>query len=329
MAEGIGLTVYKNGDSTAKDITQLVESVKWAGRRGSPSRTLTVSLLDDDGFAHERSGIDVEEGWQCIFTWNGEELFRGIFMTQDDSQSNVMELKAYDNGIYLSNNRDTFVYEGKTAADIFKDVCGRFGIPTGDVAACSYKIPDLTKKKTTGWDAIEDALSLEFDNTGTRFYVVSTKGAVSLRKRQENILQWVLEVDTNISAYKRQVSIEQVKTRIKLLSDEGKVLAEASDPELEKKYGIMQDVETPDETLNSAQITALAKSLLGEKKKPSRKMTLNNVLGLPDVISGVGVFVIVPRIGVNRTLYVDSDTHTFKDNLHTMSLQLSYVSDAG
>ncbi len=188
-------------------------------------------------------------------------------------------------------------------------------------------IPDLTKKKTTGWDAIEDALSLEFDNTGARFFVISENGKLSLKKRQENILQWVLETGATISQYKFTKSIENVKTRVKLLSDEGTVLAEASDAGLEKKLGIMQDVETPDETLNSAQVNALVKSLLAEKSKPSRNLSLTNALGSPEIISGVGVFIIIPHLDIKRTLYVDSDTHTFKGNLHTMSLQLSYASD--
>ena len=193
--------------------------------------------------------------------------------------------------------------------------------------SCSYVIPDLTKKKTTGWDAIEDALSLEFDNTGTRYFVVSDKGAICLRKRQENIVQWVLETGANVSKYKYTKSIENVRTRIKLLSDEGKVLAEASDPGLEKKIGIMQEVDTPDETLNSAQITALAKSMLQEKKTPQRTLSLNGLFGIPDVISGVGVFVMIPHIAITRSLYVDTDSHTFKDNLHTMSLDVSWAAD--
>ena len=324
MAQGINLTVYQNGGGGGLDITQLVQSVTWAGRRGSPARTLSVSLLDDDGYWHERSGIDVEEGWQCIFKWNGTELFRGIFMTQGTTQKKTGKYKAYDNGIYLSNNRDTFVYESKTASQIFSDVCSRFGLPTGEVAGCSYTIPDHIKKKATGWDTIEDALSLEFDNTGTRFFVVSEKGSLSLKKRKENIVQWVLETGANVTSYNFSKSIENVKTRIKLLSAEGTVLAEASDPGLEAKIGIMQE-ETPDETLNSAQLKALADSMLAEKKQASRTLNLNDLIGIPDVISGVGVFVIIPHIAISRTLYVDSDTHTFKDNLHTMSLQLSYA----
>ena len=106
------------------------------------------------------------------------------------------------------------------------------------------------------------------------------------------------------------------------------MLAQASDPALEQKIGIMQEIDTTDETLNSAQINALAKSMLQEKKTPQRTLSLTNLLGIPDVIAGVGVFIIIPHIDINRALYVDSDTHTFKDNLHTMSLDLSWAADA-
>lgn len=327
MGKGIGLTVYQNGGGGGLDVTQLVESITWAGRRGSPARTLTAALLDDDGYWHERSGIDIEDGWQCIFQYDGQELFRGIFMTQDTSHAKTVTLKAYDNAIYLSNNRDTFVYESKTASDIFSDVCSRFGLPTGDVAGCSYSIPDHVKKKATGWDTIADALSLEFENTGTRFFVVSDKGSICLRKKQENIVQWVLETGANVSKYKLSKSIENVRTRIKLVSDEGTVLAQASDGGLENKIGIMQEVETPDEALNSAQLNALANSLLNEKKTPQRTLVLNDLLGSVEILAGVGVFVKIPHISISRSLYVNSDTHTFKDRKYTMSVNLSWAAD--
>lgn len=323
----INLVIIKNGASAGKDITGLVEQVKWVGRRGSPTRTLTVNLLDDDGYKHARSGIDIENGYQCIFSYEGKELFRGIILRQGQSHKKTMEFKAYDLGIYLSNNKDTFVYENKTATDVFTDVCSRFGIPVGGAAKTSYIIPDLTKKKTTGWDAIADALSLDFENTGAKHYVFSEKGQLFLKKRLENVLQWVLEVGANITNYKYVKSIEDVKTRIKLMSSEGTVLAQEQDTELEKKIGIFQDVNTPDESLTTAQIKSLAKTLLEEKKTPERSLSLNDILGKTDVISGVGVFIKIPHLGLNRTFYVDRDTHTFKGNLHTMSVELNLISE--
>lgn len=325
MAEGISLIIIKG--EQGYDVTQLVEQVKWKGRKGSSSRTLTVSLIDDDGYKHARSEIDVEQGHQCIFSYDGTELFRGLIMTQTQSNRKRLSFTAYDSGIYLANNKDTFTYENKTASDVFRDCCTRFGLPMGEVAECSYKIPELTKSKTTAFDAIADALSLDFDATGIRHYVASSKGKLSLLTRRENILQWVIEVGQNLSTYSYTRSIEDIKTRVKLYSKEGTTLAEKSNAGLEKTLkGIFQEVDTPDESLTTAQINDLIASILEEKSTPTRSLSLTAV-GIAEVISGIGVYIIIPELGLSRTFYVDEDEHTFEDNKHTMSLKLNYASD--
>ena len=324
MANTNSLIIYKGGKSD--DISQLVESVQWKGRKGSSSRSVSVSLIDDDGYKHARSGINVEEGHQCIFSHNGEELFRGIIMKQEQTNKKRMTFTAYDNGIYLANNKDTFVYENKTASDIFRDCCARFGIPTGEIAECTYKIPELTKSKTTGFDAVADALSQDYNATGIRHYIASDKGKLSLLTRRENILQWVIEVGKNLSTYSYSRSIEAVRTRIKLLSKEGTTLANKGDEALEAKLGVFQDIEETDESLTTAQINSLVEGILNEKKTPARTLTVN-ALGIPEVVSGIGVYIIIPELSLARTFYVDEDTHTFKDNKHTMKLKLNFAGD--
>lgn len=322
--EGINLIIIKG--KQGYDITQLVEQIKWSGRKGASSRTLSVTLIDDDGYQHARSGIEVEQGHQCIFSYNGTELFRGIIMTQTQSSQKRLTFKAYDNGIYLANNKDTFIYENKTASDVFRDCCTRFGIPVGEVAKCTYKIPELTKPRTTALDAILGALSLDFRATGIRHYVSSKKGKLSLLTRRENILQWVIETGQNISSYSYMRSIEEIKTRVKLVSEGGAAVAQKSNAALEKKIGVFQEIEMPDENLTTAQINDLIKSILEEKSTPERTLDVE-AMGITEVISGIGVYVIIPELELSRTFYVDSDTHTFRDNMHTMSLTLNYAND--
>ncbi len=321
MTDGVCLILVK--EENYYDITQLVEQIQW---KGASCRTLSATLIDDDGYQHARSQIDVEQGNQCLFYYDGVELFRGIIMTQTQNNSKKMTFTAYDNRIYLANNKDTFVYENKTASEIFRDCCTRFQIPMGEVAECTYKIPELTKSKTTAFDTIADALSLDFDATGIRHYITSEKRKLSLTTRRENILQWVLEVGKNISNYSYSKSIENIKTRVKIVSKEGTTIAEKSNPELEKKIGIFQEIEKPEESLTTAQIKDMVNSILNEKSTPERTLTLETI-GIAEVISGIGVYVIVPELELSRTFYVDDDTQTFQDNLHKISLKLNYAND--
>lgn len=325
MESRISLLLFKTKTSGI-DITNLVEEVKWKGRKGSAARNITVKIIDDDGYERVRSGIDVEEGHQCIFSYNEKELFRGIIMKTVQTDKKTMTFTAYDNGIYLSNNKDTFIYEDKTASEIFKDSCTRFGLPIGEVDNCTYRIPELTKSKTTAFDTIADALSLDYDNTGIRHYVISDKGKLSLITRRKNILQWVIEVGQNIITYSYSKSIENIKTRVKMLSDEETVLAESRNSALEQKIGIFQDIDKPDETLNEAQIKELCDSMLEEGSTPERTLTIE-AIGNPDVISGIGVFIIIPHLGLSKTFYVDEDTHTFKGNSHRMNIKLNNAGD--
>lgn len=320
----IQLLVVK--DKKTIDMTNLVQSVRWSGRKGSSARTITVTMIDDDGYRHARSGIDVADGNQCVFLVDGKERFRGILMNQNQGDKKQLKFKAYDNGIYLANNKDTFVYKNKTADQVFSDVCSRFGIPTGEVAKCSYKIPELTKSKTTGQDAVLDALGLDYKATGTRHFISSDKGKLSLLQRKDQVISFVVDGDANLYGYSYTKSIESIKTRVKMISKEGTTLAEKSNSSLEQKIGIFQEIQQPDESLTKAQVKDLVGSVLDTLDDPEETLTLN-ILGDPDVISGKAILVKIPHLGISRAYYVDSDDHAFEDNMHTMSLTLTTAAE--
>ena len=320
----IQLLVVK--DKKTIDMTNLVKSVRWSGRKGSSARTITVAMIDDDGYRHARSGIDVADGNQCVFLVDGKERFRGILMNQNQGDNKQLKFKAYDNGIYLANNKDTFVYKNKTADQVFSDVCSRFGIPTGEVAKCSYKIPEFTKSKTTGQDAVLDALSLDYKATGTRHFISSDKGKLSLLQRKDQVISFVVDGDANLYGYSYTKSIESIKTRVKMISKEGPTLAEKSNSSLEQKVGIFQEIQQPDESLTKAQVKDLVGSVLDTLDDPEETLMLN-ILGDPDVISGKAILVKIPHLDISRAYYVDSDDHTFEDNMHTMSLTLTTAAE--
>lgn len=59
----INLILYRDGKTF--DISELVESIKWKGRKGSAARSVSISLLDCKGAqkrnrCHKRSSIDFQ-----------------------------------------------------------------------------------------------------------------------------------------------------------------------------------------------------------------------------------------------------------------------------
>lgn len=163
----ITLVLVKNDEMI--DITGLVEQIEWSGRKGAAPRTLKVSLLDSSEY--DRSGIDVQKGHNILFQWNGESMFYGMILRQEDSENRIMNITAYDVCRYLANNKDSFTYENKTLTHIFRDVCKRFQLPVGNVVESSYKIDKVSGLMSTPWDLLCDAMLETFQYSGERYYI--------------------------------------------------------------------------------------------------------------------------------------------------------------
>ena len=320
------------GGGDAVDASELITDLTWGGRNGSPTRTLDAVLLDHEGPGYERLDIDPERGDQCILAYIDDdkkttELFRGLIMYKGHTSDNRLTFRAYDLGIYLSNNKDTFVYSNKTATEIFNDVCSRFGIPIGETAATSYTIAEMTSSKTTGWDTIADAIEQTYENTGVRYAVVAKEGKLNLYERRKNVLQYLLDLNRNISQYESSVSIENIRTRLKAYDKEDTVVAEAVDSDLEAKIGMFQDIETADDEMTQAQVASMVQTDLSKVNTPEKSLTVT-CLGIPDVIAGMGVFVRISDLEIKDSYYVEEDQHSYSaGSVYTMQLSLTLAED--
>lgn len=317
------LIIVKGG--IGYDAKNLVSKVNWSGRKGTAARTLAVNFMDDGGYQHDRTGIDPEEGHQCGFYWKGKELFRGIILKSGNTFKK-MSCTAYDVGISLSNNKDSFSYTNMTATQIFLDLCARIGIQPGNVADTKHIIPELPKPKTTYLDVLLDALSQTYKATGQRFFPVAQEGKLHLIERKQEVLHWVLEIGGNIQDFNYSKSLENTKTRLRLLSENGTVIAEHTNAALEQKIGIFQDVEVQKDTLNQAQLQELLNTMVQEKGAANQSLSITAV-GIPDVYAGKCVYISIPEINISRVFYVEADTHTFVGEKHTMQVTLNFAAD--
>lgn len=288
--------------------------------------SVSIILMDDDGYNHSRVTVDCANGDQCVFYENGTELFRGIITSHKQSSSKKLVVKAYDNAYYLANNKDSFSYSNQTATQIFNDCMSRIGM-TGDAVDTGYVIPELPKAKTTFYDVMLDALSTTYKATGERYYISSENGTIHLRRRIENAMQWVLEAgsdQSNVTDYEYSKSIEKIKTRVRLLSKEDAIVYEKTNADLESKIGTFMEVKSVDDSYTTAQMQELVESIFDEKGTPEQSLKVSGK-GVSDAISGKCVYVIIPHLGLKRSFFIDEDTHKYTRESHTMTLKLNFA----
>lgn len=315
-------------DGTPHDITHLLIDAQLSGRNNSPSRSLQLTLVDlrnEENKKEGRADINPIRGDQVIFLYKGEELFRGLWMKTQRSDSQEQKATAYDMGIYLSNNKDTFCYESPmSASDVFSDICSRFGIPKGSTANTGYKISDIAKSKTTAWDVLCKLLEETYNATGKRFAVYAEKGKLNLVERENNVRQWVIETGVNLQSYDKSLSTEKVRTRVKVYSKEDTVIAEAVASDLESKIGRMQDIESAtDDDLEQGKAQEIANGALKNLTTPDEAMSVE-ATGIPEVITGTCIYVRIKNLEeFEKVCYVDEDTHKWdKGGGYTMKLKI-------
>ena len=70
--------------------------------------------------------------WTSLKVQNGDEVFYGFVFTKSRQKDQIITVTAYDQLRYL-NNKDTKVYEGKTATQFIQMLAADYRLNVGDM----------------------------------------------------------------------------------------------------------------------------------------------------------------------------------------------------
>lgn len=309
-----------------QDVSEFVKSVDWSGQTSSFDRRLNISLINTiDG---RKRAFKVSEGDMISFDWQGKTLFIGIIFSFDADEEGNMSITAYDPNIYLAKSNDIRKFTNMKASDIVKKLSKDFGIPTGTIVNTGYVIPRLIFRDKSLFDMILTALTLTRKQTGKRFFVGNDKGKLTLKSPSDSKNRFVLQAGSNLTGASYSRSIEDTKTQIKVTGGNKKkpITSVASNSSLRKKFGVLQHVEEMDEKATSSQVKQRAATLLKEMAVINDQANVESI-GIVEVISGTAVYVADPLSSIAGSYFVSSDSHTFSNGMHTMSLELSKSND--
>lgn len=299
------------------------EGIEWTTKRKSTPGKLTFSVLDD-------GKISFDEGAAVRLKIDGKPIFFGFVFTKKSDKNRKIAVTAYDQLRYL-NNKDTYVYENKTAAQLVRMLAADFSLSVGTLEDTGFKIASRVEDNTTLFDMIENALDLTLQNNKKMFVLyddfgrLTLKNIASMRVGKPGAYLMVDEETGENFEYTSGIDTDTYN-KIKLTYDNEKTgkreVYVAKDSSNINRWGVLQHFDTLSEGENGQ---AKADALLKLYNKKTRKLKIPNVIGDTRVRAGSLILVNLALGDVNlkNFMLVEEAKHTFKSSQHFMDLTLT------
>ncbi len=298
------------------------EGIEWTTQRaGTPGR-LTFKVLKDDI-------LDFTEGSAVRLKVDGDEVFYGFVFTKSRQKDQIITVTAYDQLRYL-NNKDTKVYEGKTATQFIQMLAADYRLNVGDMEDTGYVIASRVEENSSLFDMIGNALDLTLTNTGNMFVLFDSFGKLTLKSLGkmrvgdgDNYLMIDEETGENFD-YKSSID-SQTYNKVKLTYDNEKTGTRevyiAQSGENMNKWGILQYFDTLQKGENGQ---AKADALLKLYNKKTRNLKIQNAFGDNRVRAGslIVVNLALGDMSVKNFMLVEKCVHTYNESEHWMTLTL-------
>lgn len=293
------------------------EGIQWeTARKGTPGK-LTFQVMADPK-------LDIQEGNPVRFKVDGEPVFYGFVFTKSMNSDGMISITAYDQLRYLKN-KDTIVYEGKTASALLSMLAGDFRLQTGSIEDTGFVIESGVEENQTLFDIIQNALDQTLQATGKLYVLYDDFGKLCLKNIQSMKLGILID-DTTAEDFDYSSSIDsQTYNKIKLTYDNQETGTRevfiAQNGEHQNQWGVLQYFESLQNKTGAAD---KANSLLSLYDRKTRKLSVKGAFGSPKVRAGCSVPVMLDLgdVQLKNYMVVEQCTHKFEKDFHSMDLTL-------
>lgn len=309
----------KTSGATLNYASQATE-VQYTTNRNGAAGKLTFSLVD----AYK---VNFVEGDVVTFTADNTKIFAGFVFTKSMDRWGVMNVTAYDQLRYLKAN-ESYAFYAATLGDIITKIATDFQLTVGTLQNTGYALPSYIKENKSCFDIINGALDLTIYNTGKIFVLYDDAGKLALSEASSRMVPQVIGNGSLVTDYNYTSDIDKdTFNRIKLVrpnEETGRtdVYIYQSETNI-SAWGVLQYYAQVDEALNEAQIIAQAQTMLLYYNRTLRTLKLET-LGVLGLNAGMMVMVNLPDlsdISLSQFVLIERATHTFVNDVHTMSLE--------
>ena len=314
------LILDRNG--TEAYLPAVEENIEWSTeRRGTPGK-LTFRMIND-------GVIDIQEGAEVRLKVDEVPVFRGFVFTKKREKDQIVTVTAYDQLRYL-NNKDTCIYENKTASQLIQMIAADFSLETGTIEDSGFVIASRVEDNTSLFDMIESALDLTLQNKNEMFVLYDDFGKLTLKNISSMYVgepgAYLMIDEETGENFEYTSSIDsdtynKVKLEYKGKDTGRQKVYTAQDEGHINQWGVLQYYDTLSEGENGQ---AKADALLKLYNSKTRNLRITNAFGDTRVRAGslVVVNLALGDMNVRSFMLVEKVKHTFKLDEHLMDLTL-------
>ncbi|MDE6875774.1 MAG: hydrolase [Lachnospiraceae bacterium] len=319
----MGIELFLSDSVGTKSYLPLVEEgIEWSTERKGVPGKLSFKVLGDDVLCFG-------EGAAVRMRLDGKDVFFGFVFSRKHDKNRIVSVTAYDQLRYL-NNKDTYVYENKTASQLIRMIAADFRLNTGTIEDTGFVIASRVEDNTSLFDMIGNALDLTLQNRKEMFVLFDDSGKLTLKNissMRVGTSGAFLMVDEETGENFEYVSSIDNSTynKIKLTYDNeesGKrEVYVAQDSSNMNRWGVLQYYDTLSEGEDGK---AKADALLRLYNSRTQNLKITNAAG--DIRVRAGSLVLVRLalwdMEVKNFMLVEKVTHKFRLDGHFMDLTL-------
>ena len=293
------------------------EGITWSTeRKGCPGELQFKVIKDDE--------LTITEGDAVRLKVNGSKIFYGFIFKLKRDKGETISVTAYDQLRYLKN-KDTYVYENKTAGELIKMIAEDFRMQTGHIENTGFKIKSRVEENTALFDMIQTALDLTLENKSKMYVMYDDFGKVTLKSLDNMKLDILIDEETGENFDYTSSIDDQTYNKVKLTYDNEKTGTRevyiAQNSENINSWGVLQHFDTLQEGENGQ---AKADALLDLYNAKTRNLSIKNAFGDTRVRAGSMVVVMLDLgdVKVKNFMLVEKCKHEFNNSQHLMNLTL-------
>lgn len=309
--------VWIDSKSNQNTITDFVQDVTWSGSVGQATRQLSISVLYSP-IDKNIKDLSIKMGDRLLFYDEGYLLIDAmVYRRGKQSEQGTITYDAFDELKRFVKSNCSYNFKNTTPEKIVKTLCNALKVKVGSIAETKVPIKKLLVESEGFYSVLMKAYTKAYKASGKKYMPIMIGKKLSIIEKGEMVDSFYLSDKVNITASNYEESIEDMINVVKIYDEKGKQVGVVKNDKNVNSYGIFQDAYVKEEGFNAT--TAARNMLIGVSKEASVE-----ALGNIKCISGYAVKIEDSITGLTGKFWIDTDSHTWSNGVHTMSLNLAF-----